>query len=190
VLARVGNCRILSCTSDVVLTPAAAGLTSPPASSLPTPPLSPDPRAATPRRTGVLHLAPARDPLVCLLCCRRRRSVARQSPRGMAVAAALLSHRLARSGGGPRRPAREAVLQGASARGLHHQWGKGWAVRAGSNLGPNRPGEGFFLHTSSRPCSQVLLGKIRSMRSSGAAVPGLVVVASFSDEVGRPMVVI
>jgi hypothetical protein len=34
------------------------------------------------------------------------------------------------------------------------------------------------------------LGKIRSMRSSGAAVPGLVVVASFSDEVGRPMVVI
>jgi hypothetical protein len=32
-------------------------------------------------------------------------------------------------------------------------------------------------------------GKIRSMRSPGAAVPGLVVVASFSAKVGRPTVV-
>jgi hypothetical protein len=61
----------------------------------------------------------------------------------------------------------------------------------GYDLGPNRPGEGFFLHTSSRPYSRVLLGKIQNMRSSGVAVPGLVVVVvSFFDEVNRPMVVV
>jgi hypothetical protein len=54
---------------------------------------------------------------------------------------------------------------------------------------PHGPGKGFVHASSSSTCSQVLLGKIRNMRSSGAVV-GLVVVASFSVEGGRPTVLI
>jgi hypothetical protein len=99
-------------TADPDLTLDVAALTArrPPPSPLPL--LCPEPRPVAPRRTGVPHLAPSRASSSATFAA----AAGASSGKAHAAVAALLGHRPARGGDGPRQPAQEAVLRGSAAR--------------------------------------------------------------------------